>query len=137
MHDSTSAPTGAAIPAWLRVSSDAPPADATVVGGRACRTRSGLFAEWAGALGLPEHFGHNWDALADSLHDRLPDDGLTIVVAHGEQLLADEAPGQLRALLAVLAHVGRGDPARLRFVLRTAPGREPEVRERLAAAAAH
>ena len=29
-----------------------------------------LFAELDRALALPEHFGHNWDALADVLEDR-------------------------------------------------------------------
>jgi len=32
--------------------------------------RAALFAEIDRKLGLPEHFGHNWDALADVLEDR-------------------------------------------------------------------
>jgi hypothetical protein len=32
--------------------------------------RAALFAELDKALRLPEHFGHNWDALADVLEDR-------------------------------------------------------------------
>ena len=32
--------------------------------------RATLFAELDRALKLPEHFGHNWDALADVLEDR-------------------------------------------------------------------
>ncbi|MEO8754156.1 MAG: barstar family protein [Casimicrobiaceae bacterium] len=34
------------------------------------KDRAGLFAELDRALKLPEHFGHNWDALADVLEDR-------------------------------------------------------------------
>lgn len=32
--------------------------------------RAALFAEIDRKLALPEHFGHNWDALADVLEDR-------------------------------------------------------------------
>jgi Barstar (barnase inhibitor) len=34
------------------------------------KDRATLFAELDRALKLPEHFGHNWDALADVLEDR-------------------------------------------------------------------
>jgi RNAse (barnase) inhibitor barstar len=34
------------------------------------KDRATLFAELDRALGLPDHFGHNWDALADVLEDR-------------------------------------------------------------------
>ncbi|MEO8508790.1 MAG: barstar family protein [Betaproteobacteria bacterium] len=34
------------------------------------KDRTGLFAELDRSLKLPEHFGHNWDALADVLEDR-------------------------------------------------------------------
>lgn len=34
------------------------------------KDRATLFAELDRALNLPEHFGHNWDALADVLEDR-------------------------------------------------------------------
>ena len=34
------------------------------------KDRAALFAELDRALKLPEHFGHNWDALADVLEDR-------------------------------------------------------------------
>lgn len=34
------------------------------------KDKATLFAEIDRALGLPEHFGHNWDALADVLEDR-------------------------------------------------------------------
>jgi RNAse (barnase) inhibitor barstar len=46
--------------------------------------RASLFAELDGALKLPEHFGHNWDALADVLEDRdwLGRNGIAIALAH-------------------------------------------------------
>lgn len=34
------------------------------------KDRAALFAELDRVLKLPEHFGHNWDALADVLEDR-------------------------------------------------------------------
>lgn len=37
--------------------------------GRA-KDKASLFAELDRSLGLPDHFGHNWDALADVLEDR-------------------------------------------------------------------
>ena len=51
--------------------------------GRA-KDRASLFAELDGALKLPEHFGHNWDALADVLEDRdwLGRHGIVIALTH-------------------------------------------------------
>ncbi len=34
------------------------------------KDRTALFAALDAALALPDHFGHNWDALADVLEDR-------------------------------------------------------------------
>ena len=47
------------------------------------KDRTMLFAELDRALALPEHFGHNWDALADVLEDRdwLGKTGRVIAVA--------------------------------------------------------
>jgi RNAse (barnase) inhibitor barstar len=130
----TPAPADRRLPSWLRVSSGAPPADATVVGGRASRSRPGLFAEWAEALSFPDHFGHNWDALADVLRDRVADQGLTIVVDNAEQLLGDEPPGQLATFLAVLGDVARDDPATLCVILRAGTVAEDDLRDRITAA---
>ena len=46
--------------------------------------RATLFAEIDGALKLPEHFGHNWDALADVLEDRdwLGRHGIVVALSH-------------------------------------------------------
>jgi RNAse (barnase) inhibitor barstar len=47
------------------------------------KDRATLFSELDRALKLPEHFGHNWDALADVLEDRdwLGKSGRAIVFA--------------------------------------------------------
>ena len=46
--------------------------------------RATLFAEIDGALKLPEHFGHNFDALADVLEDRdwLGKKGVVVTLLH-------------------------------------------------------
>ena len=48
------------------------------------KDKATLFAELDRALALPDHFGHNWDALADVLEDRdwLGKRGRAIVLAH-------------------------------------------------------
>jgi len=59
--------------------------------------RAAVFAELDRKLGLPEHFGHNWDALADVLEDRewLGKTGrvilLTGVAAYGKEHPTDWA----------------------------------------------
>jgi hypothetical protein len=121
------------LPPWLDVSTGGVPADATVVNGDACRTRMGLFAEWARALRLPEHFGHNWDAFADSLRDQLPDEAAPVVVENAQHLLAEEAPHQLATLLTVLGDIADGRPA-LRVVLVAPPAEGEELRRRVFAA---
>ncbi len=47
------------------------------------KDRASLFAELDRALKLPDHFGHNWDALADVLEDRdwLGKSGRVIAIA--------------------------------------------------------
>lgn len=48
------------------------------------RDKATLFAEIDRQLQLPEHFGHNWDALADVLEDRdwLGKRGRAVVLTH-------------------------------------------------------
>ena len=48
------------------------------------RDRATLFGELDRALKLPEHFGHNWDALADVLEDRewLGRHGIAVALVH-------------------------------------------------------
>ena len=47
-----------------------------------------LFALLAEALGFPEHFGHNWDALDDALRDLswVPGTGYLLFVDHATRL---------------------------------------------------
>lgn len=75
----------------------------TEVRGNRCRTTRDLFAEWAVALGFPDHFGHNWDAFEDCLLT-VADSGdpVTVVVRDSGQLLADEDPRQLATFLAII-----------------------------------
>jgi RNAse (barnase) inhibitor barstar len=54
--------------------------------GRA-KDRATLFKELDAALGLPEHFGYNFDALADVLEDRdwLGKRGIAVTLVHAAQ----------------------------------------------------
>jgi Barstar (barnase inhibitor) len=68
------------------------------------RDRTQLFAELDRALKLPEHFGHNWDALADVFEDRdwLGKAGRVIVLA-GSAAYRREHPtdwGMLEEIMA-------------------------------------
>jgi RNAse (barnase) inhibitor barstar len=62
-----------------------------------------LFAELDRALALPEHFGHNWDALADVLEDRdwLGKQGRVVVLAHADDYRKDH-PTDARMLEEIL-----------------------------------
>ncbi|GAA1630755.1 hypothetical protein GCM10009733_029410 [Nonomuraea maheshkhaliensis] len=110
------------LPPWLTVSTGPAP---VVVDGRACATRAAFFAEVARALRLPGYFGRNWDALTDSLRDT---GAVALVVAHAEDLLADEPPEQLGTLLAVFGDAA-GEGATL--TLCTDPEHEPLLRRRV------
>lgn len=113
------------LPRWLTVTADPAPA---AVDGRVCRTRAAFFEQVARALAFPPYFGRNWDALADCLRDV---GAVRLTVAHAEDLLADEPPGQLAILLAVMATAAADG---LTLALRTDAGHEALLRERLEAA---
>ncbi|RPF35066.1 barstar family protein [Streptomyces sp. TLI_185] len=84
--------------------SETVPASAKEILGTRCRTTIGLFAEWAGVLGFPDWFGHNWNAFEDCL--RTMADGsepVTIVLRNAALLLEDEDARQLGILLDILA----------------------------------
>ena len=143
------------LPGWLELvpASAASGPAGIVVSGRACRTRRGLFTEWARALDFPAYFGHNWDAFADSLTDRawpeLADPGaepaelepLVITVEDAERLLAEEPPARLATLLEILDDVATGrnlgrpdllaSPPRLRLALRYRADHELDLLRRL------
>lgn len=69
----------------------------------ACADTATLFARFAQALHFPEWFGHNWDALGDSLGDLswLPATGYLLLIEHAGGWLA-QAPADAETLLAVL-----------------------------------
>lgn len=65
--------------------------------------RRDLFAALKVAFGFPDWFGHNLDALADSLRDLDADTATgTLLVWSGTTSFAESAPDQFRAILAVL-----------------------------------
>lgn len=123
------------LPAWLAFDGgpDAEPAR-TTLGGASARTRAGLFDALATVLPLPDHFGRNWDALADVLAERLDSGPLTLVVRDAGELLADEPPAQLGILLDVLGGVAAGRHHSLRVLLRDRADRLPALRHRIVAA---
>lgn len=78
------------------------------VRGRKCRTRQGLFDEFAAALQFPWYFGENWDALGDCLADLdwLPQlAGHVLIVKEPEQVLAEDEATEFGVLLDVLRMV--------------------------------
>jgi RNAse (barnase) inhibitor barstar len=66
--------------------------------------KASLFGELDRTLGLPDHFGHNWDALADVLEDRewLGKKGRAVVLAHAPAFRKDH-PGDWATLEETLA----------------------------------
>ncbi|MBG0827531.1 barstar family protein [Planomonospora sp. ID67723] len=118
------------LPRWLTVSTGPAP---VVVDGRACQTRAAFFEELARVLHLPDYFGRNWDALADSLRDATRAGGVALVVEHAEELLSAEPPAQFATLLAVLADAA---DTGLTMTLCTDPGHEALLRRRAATALA-
>ncbi|MDH6140277.1 hypothetical protein P3T35_002285 [Kitasatospora sp. GP30] len=91
------------------------------VRGSHCRTRPGLFREWAAGLRFPDYFGHNWDAFEECLGDLLRPPGavgpvaVLLLVTEADQLLADEPPGQLAVLLGILDTVSASAELRVLF----------------------
>ena len=120
---------------WMRPLTEAAteiPARREVRGSR-CGTLQGLFTEWAAALEFPDHFGHNWDALADCLRDTLPNvslptgtpdaPGLTLVLREAGNLLGDEPDTALAVLLSIMNDAAGADSGapRLLFLLDDTP----------------
>jgi RNAse (barnase) inhibitor barstar len=55
----------------------------------AVRSKRELLEALSGALALPDSFGRNWDALADSLQDLpVPENGWLLHLEHGSALQA-------------------------------------------------
>lgn len=102
---------------------------ARLVEGRRCQTKGELLAHLAEQLRFPSHFGHNWDALYDSLSDLdpRPKDQIVILVDDADALVEDE-PNQLATALNLLSDAaGTRDETSpelgLKFVFRV-PGGE-------------
>ncbi|MDF3302396.1 barstar family protein [Streptomyces tropicalis] len=78
--------------------------------------KAGLMDRCARALSLPDWFGRNWDALADSLSDAgvwpaaAADSGLLLVV-RGWQRYAQERPGEWETAREVFAQAVDTTPA--------------------------
>ena len=67
------------------------------------KDKATLFAELDRALALPDHFGHNFDALADVLEDRdwLGKRGRVVVLAHAAAYRSDH-PTDAKLLVEIL-----------------------------------
>lgn len=77
--------------------------------GNKMRTVSDLMSEFGAALQFFEGFGENWHALAECLNyldEWLPADAYVLVVERATEVLADEQPDQLEALLLTLHEAG-------------------------------
>lgn len=74
-----------------------------VLGGKAVSGRETFFTEVAHALGFPDYFGRNWDAVHDCLTDLswLPADGVVLLL-DGVEHLARNEPEQWNLALKVL-----------------------------------
>ena len=86
--------------------------DVVVVAARPTKRES--IAAFGEALGFPEWFGHNLDALADSLHDLAeslaPDDVPRHLVWVGVGLLRAEHPRAYEGICGVLDEVAEDHP---------------------------
>ncbi|MGW1783672.1 barstar family protein [Streptomyces sp. NPDC002143] len=115
--------------------------------GSHCRTRQGLFTEWAAGLGFPDHFGHNWDAFRDCVRDAVSNvrieavgqetlQPLSVVVREAGDLLGDEPQNVLAILLNILGDCAgdTGAAPRLRLFLEDTPDRLFLLAERMAEA---
>lgn len=78
-----------------------------VVHGKKCSTPAGLFTEFARALGFPDYFGHNWDAMEECLADLewLPAKGYVLLVTDAQTVLADDED-EYETLLEILSDAG-------------------------------
>lgn len=110
------------LPRWLRITDAPAPTGSHVIDGRTCRTKAGLLAEFARALGFPAYFGHNWDALADCLRDTAYGGKPALDIAHAEELLADE-PALLTTLLDILGTLADETEHHVTVAMYTRPAR--------------
>lgn len=78
-----------------------------VINGKKCATSAGLFTEFARALGFPDYFGHNWDAMEECLADLewLPAKGYVLLLSDAQAVLADDED-EYETLLEILSDAG-------------------------------
>ena len=78
-----------------------------VIQGAKCRTIAGLLTECARALGFPDYFGHNWDALEECLTDLewLPAKGYILLFTNAAHVLPTDET-EYETLLEVLRDAG-------------------------------
>lgn len=80
--------------------------------------KRGVLAAFKDAFGFPDWFGHNLDALVDSLRDVSFEPG-TLLVWDGAERLAEADPAQYREILSILRERAAADTsARLLTLLR-------------------
>lgn len=94
-----------------------------------CGDKAALMQAFAQALQLPEGFGHNWDALADVLRDRLgAEDERRILLICGTDSLQSASPpdhAMLREVISDLADEFDPVPPRVYWV--ESPHQQPKV----------
>jgi RNAse (barnase) inhibitor barstar len=75
--------------------------------GMAVEGKHDLLRSLAQQLAFPSYFGHNWDALEESLQDLLPNQGREVVLVHEtvpEQMTTEDLKSYLRVLQRVMKH---------------------------------
>jgi hypothetical protein len=83
-------------------------------------TKAALLAHCQSAFSFPDGFGHNWDALADSLEDFswMPPSGYVVLISNADEL-ARRAPADFATALEIFAAAATywSTKGRLFFVL--------------------
>ncbi|MEQ1793185.1 MAG: barstar family protein [Nitrospira sp.] len=77
------------------------------INGKKCSTPAGLFTEFARALGFPDYFGHNWDAMEECLADLewLPAKGYVLLITDAQAVLPGDED-EYETLLEILSDAG-------------------------------
>jgi RNAse (barnase) inhibitor barstar len=78
-----------------------------VINGKKCSTPAGVFTEFARALGFPDYFGHNWDAMEECLADLewLPAKGYVLLITDAQEVIPDDEE-EYETLLEILSDAG-------------------------------
>lgn len=78
-----------------------------VIHGKKCATSAGLFTEFARAIGFPDYFGHNWDAMEECLADLewLPAKGYILLITDAQAVLPGDED-EYETFLEILSDAG-------------------------------